>query len=656
VDIETLKQKLNLPALMDALGYGDCAKPLCSSPFREDRNPSWGIKEEDGRWFFNDFATNEGGDEIDFIKQALNLDTKAAIAKYKELAGVIEPRVVLEDKPSRIDWTVAKASFKPAHHERLSEWRGYSPEFVTWLHENSLVGVVQGQLAFPINHNPQTTPNGEVDGAHLFSKDKGWRILGGRNAPWWIGDHSEHVFVFESQWDAFAFMDKVHWAASLSTQSSIVITRGASAGKKLQGLLPAKSQVYLFTQNDEPARKWQDDITSIHPRCKVVDTPAPHKDLNEWVNGGGTGAEIVQAMEEARIYEDPSKPLRPQPLDWNEMLAFNAEDDPDCMLGKRWLARGNSCVWVGSSGLGKSVLTIQAAMTWAAGQPFFGITPKGKYSSLILQQENNFGDVAETIQGVKRGLEAECPQINFNEVTKRVKIIRLVNSMGLEFFAAVKDMVVEHQPDMLWIDPLLCYLAGDPNSSEDMSIFTNQLDELAMDTGILVHLIHHTGKPKTSRDTSGFTTNDLSYAGLGSSVLTNWARAIMVLQGERGEEGIFRLTAAKRGTRSQMCHEDSPPGSHIYLEHSNQGLCWLPSDYEPEERKVGRPAKEIDFGIYRTTLNDSKIGYATRTELANAIANQSDCSVKTMLRRIDNIIQNGDIVFDEQSGNLKWNG
>ena len=88
-------------------------------------------------------------------------------------------------------------------------------------------------------------------------------------------------------------------------------------------------------------------------------------------------------------------------------------------------------------------------------------------------------------------------------------------------------------------------------------MFTGQIDEIAQDTGTLFHLIHHTGKPKTSNDTKGFTTSDLMYAGLGSSVLTNWARAIMVLQGERGEEGTFRLTAAKRGKRAGMEHEHS---------------------------------------------------------------------------------------------------
>ena len=278
---------------------------------------------------------------------------------------------------------------------------------------------------------------------------------------------------------------------------------------------------------------------------------------------------------------------RPDPM----ICGKPGAEDLECMLGARWLSKGGSCVWVGSSGLGKSVLTLQAAMTWAAGMDFMGIATKGYYKSLIIQAENNLGDVAETVQGVKKGLCAESPTLDFDDLTKRVTIHHLVNSSGLQFIATLKSLIAEYKPDMVWIDPLLCYLGGDANSAEDVSYFTGQIDEIAQDTGTLFHIIHHTGKPKTSADTRGFTTADLMYAGLGSSVLTNWARAIMVLQAERGEEGTFRLTAAKRGKRSGMSHEYSMRDDYVYLKHSDQGLCWLPSDYEPEDKKgVGRPS------------------------------------------------------------------
>jgi hypothetical protein len=59
----------------------------------------------------------------------------------------------------------------------------------------------------------------------------------------------------------------------------------------------------------------------------------------------------------------------PEPADLREMLAFDPEKDPDNLVGNRWLCRGGSVLWVGESGVGKSVLTTQAALCWATGQP-----------------------------------------------------------------------------------------------------------------------------------------------------------------------------------------------------------------------------------------------------------------------------------------------
>ena len=662
--IEELKRRLPLPELMARLGFEAHTVPLCSSPFRPDNNPSWGIKEENGSWFFHDFATKEGGDELAFIQQALGLGTKDAYHKYRELAGIQGDAIpVLEPLSPGIEWAPARDAFQPAHAKRLSEWRGYSSEFVTWLHENDLVGVVDGLLAFPVSHNPrQPRQNGKVDGAHCFTKEKSWRIMGGKSAPWWIGENDERVYVFESQWDAFAFMDLTKWAEVQAGNSSIVITRGAATGKKLQGLIPGKAEAFLFTQNDpiendtSPALKWQADIISIHPKCRLIQIPEEHKDFNDWSRAGIDVGTLMLALDSAPLYEDPNAALHPQPMNWDDLLAFKQEDDVNCMLGQRWLSRGHSCVWVGSSGLGKSVLTLQAALTWAAGKPFFGINPKQCYSSLILKQENNFGDVAETVQGVRDGLTEEYPTLDFDAASQKVNIIRLVNKLGLEFIAEVKHQIAEHKPDMLWIDPLLCYLSGDPNSSEDMSAFTNHLDELAMETDTLIHLIHHTGKPKTSRDTKGFTTADISYAGLGSSVLTNWARAIMVLQGERGAEGVFRLTAAKRGKRAQMAQDDlQPPALQIYLKHSDKGLCWLPSEYEPEERSAGRPEKDVPIKLYKETLTEPGKAYPTIAALAKELAKGGELGQRSFERRIENIMKNGDIGENEQ-GHLIWKG
>jgi hypothetical protein len=110
------------------------------------------------------------------------------------------------------------------------------------------------------------------------------------------------------------------------------------------------------------------------------------------------GAPTLTYMEwmERTIYGDI-----PEPYKWDDLLNFKETEDPTQLLGKRWICRGGSALWVGSSGLGKSVLCMQAAITWAIAESFFGINPHGNgLKSLIIQAENDEGDVAESIQGV----------------------------------------------------------------------------------------------------------------------------------------------------------------------------------------------------------------------------------------------------------------
>ena len=81
------------------------------------------------------------------------------------------------------------------------------------------------------------------------------------------------------------------------------------------------------------------------------------------------------------------------------LAGFDAENDPDNVLGNRWLCKGGSCLFVGQSGIGKSSLCMQLAINWALGRTTFGIRPERPLKSLIVQAENDVGDVAEMFQG-----------------------------------------------------------------------------------------------------------------------------------------------------------------------------------------------------------------------------------------------------------------
>jgi RecA-family ATPase len=293
----------------------------------------------------------------------------------------------------------------------------------------------------------------------------------------------------------------------------------------------------------------------------------------------------------------------PEPYKWDDLLNFKETEDPTQLLGKRWICRGGSALWVGSSGLGKSVLCMQAAITWAIAESFFGINPHGNgLKSLIIQAENDEGDVAESIQGVFKAMNLTEKQKAL--VMANVTIVRDCTSTGEKFVDRVRRLVEKHKPDLVWIDPLLAFIGGDLSSQETASAFLrNMLNPLSLSAGFAWMLIHHT--PKPVREGNGYQGADKAYSGFGSSELTNWARSVLTLApcGDDAEgKRIYRLEVTKRGKRSNLNSTgiiaQNAVQPFVNLSHSDLGLAWIQAG-EAVKKKPGPQAETVDFSKYK---------------------------------------------------------
>lgn len=311
------------------------------------------------------------------------------------------------------------------------------------------------------------------------------------------------------------------------------------------------------------------------------------------------GAPTLTYMEwmERTIYGDI-----PEPYSWEQLINFKEDADITQLLGKRWICRGGSALWVGSSGLGKSVLCLQAAITWAAGRDLFGISPHGKpLKSLIVQAENDEGDVAEALQGILKALDLTADELE--RVKQNIVIVRDCTSTGERFVDRMRRLAEKHKPDLAWVDPLLAFIGGDLSSQETAGGFLrNLLNPLALSGGFAWMLMHHT--PKPTRDGSGYQGHDKAYSGFGSSELTNWARAVLMLspcgQDEQGTY-TYKLEVTKRGKRSGL--RPSVTASDfiatktqplVHLKHEDRGMAWI--EVGAPEKSVGRKAMSIDWG------------------------------------------------------------
>jgi len=278
-----------------------------------------------------------------------------------------------------------------------------------------------------------------------------------------------------------------------------------------------------------------------------------------------------------------------------ETLAeFDASNDANTVLGRRWLCRGGSLLFVGQSGTGKSSLAVQMAVCWAIGRDVFGIKhPTGKpLKSLFVQAENDVGDLAEMMQGVMAGLGIDSFSDEFDLLKKNLIFVRDTTHTGFAFTESIRKLIDRHKPDLVFIDPLLSFIGDDISKQSVCGQFLrNWLNPISDATGVVWVMVHHTNKPSLDKGAkSGWKTADYAYSGSGSSELTNWARAVMTLG--MLDDGEFELKLAKRGMRSGACEQDGTPTTRLFLRHSETGIRWEQCTEPPmAEHKPGRPSK-----------------------------------------------------------------
>lgn len=309
-----------------------------------------------------------------------------------------------------------------------------------------------------------------------------------------------------------------------------------------------------------------------------------------------------------------------------DLCALDTTRDPNCVIGfrdgatLRYLCRGKAAWLLGPSGTGKSSLEAQFAVGWAIGAPVFGIAPARPLRSLIIQAENDDYDLAEMVQGVASAHGLHPEDERWADVARNVLFRTETSSFGARFCGRLREMIDADRPDVVWVDPLLSFAGIDVSKQDQVTPFLRELLTPVLEsTGTVMIGVHHTGKPKDSKATRDWTAIDWAYAGIGSSELVNWARAVMLLRPVDGRD--YELKLAKRGTRAGATHPDgSVAHSSVWLRQAVGRIYWehcqppeepASAAEEPSERSRRRPAAQ---GEPRTAGRPSKVDQALALE------------------------------------------
>ena len=324
----------------------------------------------------------------------------------------------------------------------------------------------------------------------------------------------------------------------------------------------------------------------------------------------------------------------------DDLMEFDPENDPNSLLGNRWICRGGSMLLVGQSGIGKSSFTMQSAVTLALGRPLFGIQPTGPMKQVIIQAENDLGDMAEMFRGVMTAMGIDEWDPRYEIVRKNLTFIEDFNHTGDKFIEAVRRIVDVYSPDLVWIDPLLSFIGDDISRQDVCAHFLREgLNPISKASGVAWMLAHHTNKPPSDpKAKSGWTDSDASYLGTGSAELTNWARAVATITEDKSG-GIYKLTLAKRGGRAGARDLDLEPTKKVWMRHAETGIFW--EQCGPPEPAIvvkkskgtpGRTSAEDTFNlagglkIFVDKITEEGADYWTDAQMKTEI--ESFCGVK----------------------------
>jgi hypothetical protein len=286
------------------------------------------------------------------------------------------------------------------------------------------------------------------------------------------------------------------------------------------------------------------------------------------------------------------------------------DNDPTELLKYRFLCERGSLLITGPTGVGKSSFNMQALALWANNLPFFGITPAKPLTSILIQAENDDGDIAEMRNGICTGLK--FTEAQRKEFFEKVLVFSSNGVTGRKFCEEVLRPLLDLYPqNLVVIDPALSFMGGDVKEQKDVGSFLRQ----HLNPQLYAHnssclMIHHTNKPKAGNEDTAPLNGDWAYQGSGSAEWANWARGVISLQSS-GSPGVYKLHAGKRAARiGWRDSQDQIIFEKIIIHSREKGvICWkegeksdLPDRGRPKSYKQ---ADVIDLlGDYGLTTSE----------------------------------------------------
>lgn len=300
----------------------------------------------------------------------------------------------------------------------------------------------------------------------------------------------------------------------------------------------------------------------------------------------------------------------PAPLDWATLRA--PADQRDNLLGNRFLERGQGFIVFSPPACGKSIAALQAVAGWAIGIEAFHIKPVRPLKTVMVQTEDSINDTREALAGILDTSDFTGDRLRLLE--KNLILLPPVAGGDANALAELMNAAAAaHRPDLITLNPLLAFCAGDP-ARELGGLLYQTVDPILKRWKVALIGVHHTPK-MNNKDTSTYGVHDFQYLAAGDARVANWPRAM--IQIEPVGHGVYRFRCTKRWQRCGWTW-DGKPTAERFFKHSTSAIRWV--DAMPEE--AAHAAVADDSGRIVTILPGPEGGGISRERIRNLAKSQ----------------------------------
>lgn len=356
-------------------------------------------------------------------------------------------------------------------------------------------------------------------------------------------DKSKPVYVVEGEKDA----------DNLAKRGYVATTNPSGAGKWKFVAEAARRwldgrRVVVIADADAPGRMHARDISeSLKGAAKsvtIIEVPAPHKDVTEFVESGGV-LDAWLKENEPPTAASAAASLAPEiPFD----QLWTAEPDAELTIPALGISPGPVHTVIGSWYTGKTLFLMSLGLSVASGYDAFGIWRVRRGKWVHFDYEMGRRHIKRYLQRLTIGMGIDPDELRHRVSIRSLPQLNLTTEGAADMYAEILDGA-----SLVTIDPLRSAARG---ADENKSEFREHLDLIASVSDKVrcpVMLLHHAGKPSEGADRR--------HTGRGTSAIDDAAQT------------KFVLTAKEKGAPILVTHEKSreltKPLDNFYLEIDN---------------------------------------------------------------------------------------